>query len=310
MTKSIEKKQNAKSWRTIHQIGGRQAVTAIARKRRFMAQVKVCGYILILLVTAGGFAYSINFFRSNHNQILLAGPSSPVRRIVFQSDGVLNQDWFEKNIPWLREKEIFEVDIFAIKTLLEMKGQISSANVTRRFPDELIIEVKEREPILRARVPGNKGKIKEVMIARDGVVYFGEYYSRTSYQELPYLGGIRFKKENGHINSLHGMDIVAELLDSARLRYPSIYQSWRVVSCEHFDGLKDFSGEFIKIRSRDIQEIIFTPTDFDRQLDQLARIMKISKQKNANEIKRIDLTMIDQVAVQFIPYSRPGKFRN
>ena len=310
VAKKILEHPEIKNWRSIKQTAGRQAVSTIARKRRLVAHAKLCSIILIILFMAGGIAYSVHFFRSYENQIVLAGPSDPVRRIVFQSNGELDYQWFEHNLPWPQDKTIMEIDIFAIKQLLEKKGQIASAVVTRKFPDELMIEIIERDPILRARVPGENGNTEEVYVARDGTVYFHENYEKTKKKHLPYLGGVRFKEEDDRILSLPGMDIISQLLDTARLNYPSIFQSWRVVSCDQFDGLNEFSGEIIKIRSSNVREIIFTPLDFNRQLDQLARIIEYSERNHIYYIKRIDLSISDQVAVQFFPDFGPRKFRN
>ena len=106
------------------------------------------------------------------------------------------------------------------------------------------------------------------------------------------------------------MDVISQLLDTARLNYPILFESWKVVSCEEFNGLNEFSDQIIKIRSSIVREIIFTPFDFNRQLDQLARVIEYSERNHIYNIKRIDLSVSDQVAVQFYPDLGPRKFRN
>ena len=299
-----------RNWRGIKQTAGRQAVSTIARKRKIIGRAKMCGVIIIILFMAGGIAYSVHFFRSNDNQIILAGTSAPVRRINFQSNGELDHHWFEQNIAWPQDATIMEVDIFAIKQMLEKKGQINSAVVSRKFPDELHIEVIEREPVLRARVRRNKKKIEEVYIARDGTVYFHESYKITKNKHLHYLDGVRFKQNGDHIFSLSGIEIISQLLDLAKLNYPNIFKSWEVVSCKEFDELNGLSDEFIKVRSSIVREIIFAPFDFDRQLAQLARVIEYSKSNDISNIKRIDLSVKDEVAVQLYRDIGPRKFRN
>jgi len=310
MAKKTSNSTETRNWRGIKQTAGRQAVSTIARKRKFIAHAKMCGVILIILLVAGGIAYSVHFFRSHESQIILAGRSDLVRRINFKSNGELDYQWFEHNVAWPQDKTIMEIDIFAIKQMLEKKGQIASAVVSRKFPDELHIEIIEREPVLRARVQSEKGEKKEVYVARDGTVYFHENYKKIKKKHLPYLGGVRFKRDDDHILSLPGMDVISQLLDTARLNYPNIFESWKVVSCEEFDGLNEFSDEIIKIRSSIVREIIFTPFDFNRQLDQLARVIKYSERNHIYNIKRIDLSISDQVAVQFYTDLGPKKFRN
>lgn len=304
MAKNKSKFTDTKNWRGIKQTAGRQAVSAIARKRRLLAHAKLCSIILIILLMAGAFAYGVNFFRSYENQIILASHSDPVRRILIESNGELDYQWFERNVTWPEDKTIMEIDIFSIKQLLENKGQIASAVVTRKFPDELKIEITEHEPILRARVQAKRGDIDEVYISRDGTVYFHENYEKRKMKHLPYLGGVRFKQEDDHFLALPGMDVVSQLLDTARTRYPRIFKSWKVVSCEQFDGLNEFSDEIIKIRGRIVGEVIFTPLDFDRQLDQLASVIDYYERNNIYNIKRVDLSISDQVAVQL--YSNLG----
>ena len=134
MGKKTSNSKETRNWRGIKQTAGRQAVSIIARKRKFVAHAKLCGVILIILLMAGGIAYSVHFIRSYENQIILAGTSDPVRRINFESNGELDYRWFERNVAWPQDKTIMEIDIFAIKQMLEKRVRSLRRSFQENFP--------------------------------------------------------------------------------------------------------------------------------------------------------------------------------
>ena len=306
--KAKKKKETAvvRSWRNISQIAGRKAVTKIARNRRILWYCKISAIGLSAIAVVAGLYFGVCLAVTEYGSIKLAGPSENVRRILFRSDGVLSHDWVRRVVRIPATTEMMDVDIFAIQELLESYGQVGKAEVWRRFPDQLEIALKEREPLLRARVPAQGKGFDELLVAADGTIYTGFDYSEEELREIPYLGGLAFRRDAGGFQPVPGMETLQKLLSLARERYPEIYRTWRVVSCENFSGAQDKLGEVIKIGGTDIREVVFLADDFEKQLDRLARVVEYSQQRRISVLKRVDLSLGEQVSVQYYAKLNPG----
>ena len=304
--KEKKDKTVVRSWRNITQIAGRKAVTKIARNRKIVSYCKNSAIGLSAIAIAAGLFFGVQFAVARYGSIKLAGPSENVRRILFRSDGVLSHDWVQKVVRIPAATEMMDVDIFAIKELLESHGQVREAEVWRRFPDQLEIALKEREPLLRARVPARREGFDELLVAADGTIYTGFDYSEEGLREIPYLGGLTFRREADGFQPVPGMETLKELLILARERYPEIYRTWRVVSCEDFSGARDRLGEVIKIGGTDIREVVFFPDGFEGQLDRLAHVVEYSQQRRVSVLKRVDLSLGEQVSVHYYAKLNPG----
>lgn len=296
----------ARSWRNISQIAGRKAVTKIARKRKILGYCKISAIGLTMVAVMGGLFFGVRLVVSGYDSINLAAPSENLRRILFRSDGVLSHEWVQEIVRIPITTEMMDVDIFAIKDLLESHGQVRKVEVWRRFPDQLEISIEEREPLLRARVPALDGGFDELLVAVDGTIYPGFDYSRVDLREIPYLGGITFRREAKGFAPVPSVEILRELLVFARKHYPEIYRTWKVVSCENFSGARNRLGEVIKIEGTDVREIIFSPDGFEGQLERLARVVEYSEQRRISVVKRIDLSVGEQVSVQYYAKLNPG----
>lgn len=191
-----------------------------------------------------------------------------------------------------------EVDIHAMKQSLEAEGQVVSASVERVFPSTLKISIREREPVLRLAVEGPDGRPVERIVARDGMIYKGVGYPKSTLRSLPFLQP--YQHSDGSIRPLRGIDRVARLLAEARRRQPELYRTWKVVSLENYTGDPSFAGEVIEIRSSYVPRIIFsTSSDFGQQLDRLKLILEYVRARGNPSMERIDLSLRGSAAVQF-----------
>jgi len=287
-----------RNWRDIAQSAGhRRSSTGIARRRRFVVVGRWLGIGAVLLLAGGAAAFGV---------YSLSSPESPsarrdgqtLARITFRTDGVLNERWFASVCALRPGDPVSDIDIQRVKAAMEGHGQVREARVMLRMPDELVVEVRERIPLLRARVASEEGRTRTVLISREGHVYEGANYSPKTVAALPFLGGVTFRKEDGRIVPVRGMDVVADLLDTARRRHPEIYAGWRVVSCERFKDPAS-PGALISVASRHADEIVFAPSDFRTQVDRLADVLyKLAARPKPPEIARVDLSLPGQAIVE------------
>lgn len=237
------------------------------------------------------------FFWVREGLYMEALPSEPVREITFTSNGVLDQRWYVHQFRAPYGKPLLAVDIDKLKETLEATGQIEQADVQRVFPDQLQITVTERFPLLRARVQTSQGRV-DLLLDAHGYPYVGSGYARDEIDDLPYLAGVRLRKENGSYQPIPHMGPIAELVRVARDVYPAIYDDWRHVSLEsYYEGTRD-PGSVIKISGQRVDETIFAPYEMTMQMERLARTLDHLRSQGDIRVARIDLTTGAQVAVK------------
>ena len=125
---------------------------------------------------------------------------------------------------------------------------------------------------------------------------------------MPYLGGVRFSAgPNGvGIEPVEGVPELSRLLTLARTRFPALYKDWKVVTF-HDVGV---DMTLITVKSRKVKAIVFTPPNFEGQLVRLEQIIDHSRMRGIRVIKKIDLSLGDQVVVQDFPDLRHKRLRN
>jgi hypothetical protein len=220
------------------------------------------------------------------------GPSMPVDRILFKSDGVLSLKWFLSWMGPLRNLSLAEVDLKKLQRYLLQEKQITDVSVRRTFPSTLEISIKEREPLLVLRLRDKKDGFKDWLISADGSFYEGSGYSSRVLKSLPSLkvasSLIMKSSENGNYEKLKDMPNVSPLLELARSEYPEIYRDWSVVSYTR-PNEKD-PGACITVKSKRVGSIRFHPSDYASQLRRLRYLLEEPKFLQASHIRSIDLS--------------------
>lgn len=284
------------SWRGIKQSASRKAVTTIARRRRLAVIGRNAGLIAVCITVLGSLGFGIYWMQRNPVEISVKGPSEPLNGFVWKTDGVLTEYWFKQYAAPAIGTPLMDVDIYQLREKLLTFGQIADVSVERQFPAQLAITVLERTPILRARVALPSGGHQDLLVATDGCVYTAYNYQRVQLARLPFLGGVRFEKlDEGTIKPIEGVDTMDALLAIARQQYPDIARKFIVIDSRDFSGDIDDPYAIIRVKTRDVEEILFRPRDFSEQLAKLKQILDYSEAKGYAEIPRIDLRLEEPV---------------
>ena len=284
------------SWRGIKQSASRKAVTTIARRRRLAVIGRNTGLIAVCITVLGSIGFGIYWMQRNPVEISVNGPSEPLNGFIWKTDGVLTESWFKKYAAPAIGTPLMHVDIYQLREKLLAFGQIADVSVERHFPDQLAVTIQERTPILRARIGLPGGGHQDLLVANDGYVYTAYNYQRVQLAKLPFLGGVRFEKLNeSTIKPIEGIETLDALLAIAQQQYPAIANKWIVVDSSDFNGDIDDPYAIIRIKSRDVEEILFRPRDFSAQLVKLKQILDYSEAKGYAEIPRIDLRLKEPV---------------
>ena len=269
-----------------------------SRKRRQVQAFKLLGVFLVAVLFISAVVWAIVALNEREEPIQITTPSKPVEKILFDTNGVLPASWLGTVVELRRDTAMMEIDIHTMKQQLEAHGQVKSASIERQFPNALKIDLKEHEPVLRMRVMGVNGRAEVRIISREGTIYKGIGYPSATLNRLPYV--LPYQHSEGGILPMRGIGQVAELLEETRRKQSNFYKTWKLVSLKHYSGDPEFPGQVIEVRTSMVPRIIFGfNTSFAQQLDRLAVILNYVQSRGNPAIKRIDLTLPKDAAVQF-----------
>lgn len=274
-------------------------MSSTGRKRMIFATIKSVA-VLVFTCTCLWAGYEV-FLVWQNNPSKLKAPvrSALVREVVLRGPKTLtlDQPWVVRTLALPKTADLMELDLFALRDRLLVSAQVQGAELTRKFPDTLVVTLEERSPVARVNARIGEGEPQTLLVARDGVVYRGECYKDELIQSLPFLGGIGLKRSAGKFTPIQGMETVADLLSIARANAPNLYRNWVVVSLE-----KLASDGQIVVQSSDVTEAVFgIRDDFYKQIARLDYI--ISEARNhpvTTPLKSINLAVGgEQVPVSF-----------
>ncbi len=285
-----------RSWRTIRQDVTPRAMSARGRRRRQIAWLKVISLVALTGAAGWGIYEMVHTWENDRAAIASAVKSEPVKDILVVTDGVLGKEWAARLLAVPRNTTLMALDLSALREKLISAGQVRIAVLTRSFPDTLVIDLKERTPVARIQVEDRLEK-KQLLVAKDGVVYEGYGYDKALLATLPWLADFRLRRaEDGKSYApIEGMKQVSDLLTTAQLQAPHLYREWLFVSLARLA-----THEEITVKAQDIPEIVFSAKqDFFRQIAQLDMIVDETKRTLAEpQIQSVNLALGPQVPVK------------
>ena len=260
-----------RTWRDIQQAIAPKAMSSEGRKRLQVATVKTVGVVLALSLAGWGVYEAMRTWEKNPIAIKSPVKSAPVKYVDSRSDGVLDKGWVTRTLALPKTAGLMELDLYALRTRLLESGQVRTAVLTRKFPETLVVMIEERTPVARVRAQVGAAAAKDMLVARDGIIYEGVSYDAALINTLPFLADLPLKLTQGRFQPIEGMDKVAELLSTAHVNIPALYSGWYVVSLARYA----LDGEII-VRSKDVKEITFgtRESDFFKQIAQLDLIVE------------------------------------
>lgn len=294
-----EEKDNAappRSWRTIRQDVTPRAMSARGRRRRQLAWLKAAALAAGIGLSVWGVFAMVHTWENDRAAIASAVKSEPVRDIVVVTDGVLGKEWATSVLALPRQTTLMALDLAALREKLITFGQVRVAVLTRNFPDTLVVNLQERTPVARLQVEDGLEK-KQLLVAKDGVVYEGVAYDKALLASLPWLDGFRLRRsyDGKSYAPIEGMKAVSELLSTAQLQAPHLYREWLFVSLARLA-----SHDEISVKAQDIAEIVFSAKqDYFRQIAQLDYIIDETKRTLADpQLQSVNLALGPQVPVK------------
>jgi cell division septal protein FtsQ len=266
------------------------------RWRLVMAVTRVT--ICMALVGSGLWAawLVVNALREDPARIPAAAKSVPMKSPELKStDGVLDNAWLSRTLELPPGISLLELDLERLQARLLTDQQVITATLTRQFPDRLLVQITERTPVARVRVDLG-GVQRDLLVARDGAVFFGTGFDPGMLKTLPWLAGIAMVRDGAWFRPIAGMVVVARLLADAQFSAPHLYHSWQSLSLTRLAEDRE-----IEVTLKNGTRALFTAkgsfflqlAHFDYVLDRLAR--------NPNLRARVDLTLGREVPVTLEP---------
>ncbi len=286
----------SRSWKDIRQGVNPRAMSKEGHRRRWFANLKFAAICILVL---GGIPAAIGLYLTWHDhpsKILDPGRNVPLKRVVFSSDGVLDQAWAERTLALPRSASLISLDLVAAEQRLLASGQVQAVVLRRRFGDNaLVVAVREREPVARMMVQSAGGPPRLWLVAGDGVVFDGAGYEPAALNRLLWLDGVRLRRSADHgFEPIAEMRRTAELIRTAQALVPELFTGWQVVSLAAFA-----SDHEITVRSNLIPEIVFdVGREFPKQLARLDYIVDFMRTKGSPPLQRVNLSLGGQVPVE------------
>ena len=283
-----------RSWRNIRQEVAPLAMSRQGRRRQIVAWMKLGA--LFTFVAAGGWSIVVvvHSWESDRAALTKAAQSAPVRQIVLITDGVLTQPWAAGVLALPKSASLMSLELRALRDKLLTTGQVRVAVLTRNFPDTLVVTLQERTPVARVSASDGFGATKQLLVAKDGVVYDGLNYNKTMLAGLPWLDGIRLVKSGPGFEPIAGMADVSTLLATTQQEAPHLYRGWLIVSLARLAA-----NDEIVVRAQDIPEIIFSrKSDFFKQVARLDYAIDAARVLPDPALRSIDLSLEGQVPVR------------
>src|SRR5690606_15501416 len=231
--------------------------------------VRSIGFAVVGVVAAWGGFEIWNTLHSDPHSWAATADTQPVRHVLVESDGVLDQLWVEDTLQLRRDVGLMELDLYALRAKLLEHGQVRTAVLKREFPDTLRVTLEERSPVVRLKARLDGPDVQDFLVARDGRVFLGQGHDPLTLSQLPWLGGVRLIREGTSFQPLEGLDRVADLIATARSNVPELFPTWRVVSLERFAR----DGQIV-VQTTRVPEIVFgLREDFYTQIARLDLIL-------------------------------------
>lgn len=263
MSRTQESPPDARSWRDIPQQLKPRAMSAGGRRRVWRHSMRsVMAVLAIVLIGFVAWGVSEALREEGPGSAARTADSTPVKEIALATDGVLDRAWITRTLALPKAATLMELDLEKLRDRLLAGGQVRSATVARKFPSTLAVTLAERMPVARIMAQLVDGTTRELLVARDGVVYEGAGYDPAIVNSLVWLDGVKLVRARDRFLPITGMEPVADLLAKARNEAPHLYATWKSVSLARLE-----SDNELVVSSTVVEKVTFSvAVDFFRQL--------------------------------------------
>ncbi len=285
-----------RSWRNIRQEVKPLAMSRKGRRRQLAGWAKA-GALAAFVAGSGWGIYELaHSWSTDRAALVTAVHSEKVKDVVvINPDGVLDRAWVNGVLALPKSTSLMALELPALHAKLVAHGQVRVAVLTRHFPDTLVVTLQERTPVARVQVADSTGAPKQLLVAKDGVVYDGVNYDKAMLASLPWLDGIRLVKSAQGFEPVAGMADVSALLSTVQVNAPHLYREWLIVSLARLADRDE-----IIVKAQEVPEIVFSrKRDYFKQIAQLDYVIGETRRvEPAPVLQSVNLSFEGQVPVK------------
>ena len=251
-------------------------------------------------------AFTIVFVVIGYSRgLIVPGLGTRLETVYFKTDGVLDVEWLQLQLPPLGGTTLAEIDIFELKNELLVNPQVREAVVERVLPDNLRITLYEYYPMAKITGRFPDGITRKLMVSQEGIVFEGLGFKEAFIKMLPSLTGVTLLQNSQGILQIHGFEQVSDLILKAREIYYKEFRNWKSIDLSSFDGKGEMPWNMITVNSLRSCKIIFSTSNFTSQLNRLKKVIEIIDSP-VNQLQ-IDLSLGKNVYVKGLDPSQIRK---
>jgi cell division protein FtsQ len=293
VTEENHNTQSSRSWRDIPQEVKPRAMSRGGKWRRVLEAVRK-SLVIGSITAAAGTLMWIGAALGTNGTVPAVPKSGRMKppELRTEPDGVLDQGWLVRTLALPGNATLTDLDLEKLRARLLADAQVTSARLTRHFPDKLIVTITERKPVARVRVETG-GEPRDLLVAADGVVFAGQGFEPAALDTLPWLAGVVLVPDGRGFKPIQGMANVARLLDDAEFVAGHLRARWQSISLAALE-----SDHELTVTTKEGTTIIFgVMGDFFQQLNRLDAVMERLERLPGAQA-RIDLSLGREVPVK------------
>jgi cell division septal protein FtsQ len=294
MSKDTLALPETRTWREIPQQVRPRAMSSEGRRRVAWGAMRFTMVTLAVALVGWGGWQVASSLRANPALMPEAARGDRVRNLVLVTDGVLDRNWLARRLAIPADATLMGLDLAKLRQTVLADPQVSTAAITRNFPDTLAVHISERSPVVRMMAQSGSEPPAMLLVSRDGVAFAGTGFDASMVSTLPWLQGVRLTRTGGSLAPIEGMRAVSDLLATAKLEADSLYRKWQVVSLARLAS----DGE-IEIHTKDGLTVIFGTTEDNlRQIGRLDLLVDASSDPT-RPLREVNLALGAQVPVAY-----------
>ena len=187
----------------------------------------------------------------------------------------------KRDFASLNGKSIFSVDVVRFqRSLTDKYPQMAQANMTRKFPDRILVLARKRAPFAQVYIQN-----KTFLIDDQGIILFG---APEKGEELPLISGIFSRRRITTGSALGGESTLLALNIIKEFQNNHSFSPY-VVKKIDVDNLKE-----IDFHLSNGLKIIVDKTDIERKMNVLAMVLSRNR-LDTEQVKYIDLRFKDPI---------------
>lgn len=272
----------------------------MSRKSKYKRYFKMT-IVLVICIACSFAIYALSNVDFNVGNKFSKSSRNELKKILFSTNGKITSDWLVHYLSIKKHVDLFELNIVDLQKQLEQVPQIRRSCIEKRYPDTLFIKLEERQPILKVMARSD-GKNELFLIDRlDGHLFSPVCFDSSEYDSIMPVN-LTLKKSGMSqfqflpINGVHAID---DLLSVLREDYPDILKNIKYIDLRNYDHRKGAVWSRIVLRMKNGISIIMSPYGFNVQLLRLEFLLKDKCANNLFRIKKIDVSAVNDVLVEY-----------